>query len=286
MDCKTLAERFEALLDGTLSTADTLACSQHLKSCPICCDLMEFVDNSLQTSLGSANLRPPADLVSSVLSKTSGPTCDHVQLVLGDLVDGITSRTDRSLIQRHLAECVTCNELGSIYFELKQDLPLLAELKPDSTLVDDVLAATLPASARIRRWWTATWPQLILRPRFALEAAYIGTLALVLVLLTAGSSLEAMPRKAIAVTQSHPVARLREPVSALESRIMATIEPAWTSTRGKTVANLDRATERSRVLFTKIVDQGGTLLDSFASLLERPDTKRPLGSNESTKETR
>lgn len=285
MDCKTLEKRFEALLEGTLDAAERDTCNQHLENCPLCSDLVEFADDLVGPNLDPADYRPPADLVNSVLIETSGPTCEPARWLITGLVDGTLTGTDRLLVQTHMEECLECSELGSICLHLQQDLPLLAELHPDSSLVDDVLAATLPASTKMRRWWSVTWPQTLLRPRFALEAAYIGTLVLLLVLNASGRSLEAMPQKALAVTHSHPIARLRDPVSALEHRVVAKIRPAWISTRDQTVAKLDRATERSRGLLTAVVDQGGTLWNALASFLERPYAQVPSGSNESTKET-
>jgi predicted anti-sigma-YlaC factor YlaD len=289
MDCKTLENRFEALLDGTLSAAERRACIEHLDNCLHCSELKEVVDKVLQPThdleIGPVAINPPADLVSSILAHTSGLGCDRAQLLFGDLIDGVLPGTDRALVQDHLKECQQCSDLVGVWVSLARDLPQLAELPLKDGFVDDVLAATLPAGARVRRWWSSTWPQMLLRPRFALEAAYIGTLALGLIFTTTGSSLEAMPAKAVAITRFHPVTSLRGPVSALEDRISARLQPAWRSCRDKTVAGLDQVTIETEALLTQVIDLGGTLWQDFASLLERPEATAPTGSNISTKET-
>jgi hypothetical protein len=72
-------------------------------------------------------------------------------------------------------------------------LPELAEVDPGPFFTVRVLAATSrrPARTRLAERWSRTWAALIARPRFAIEAAYVLTLVLVLV---AGNPIAAFDR--------------------------------------------------------------------------------------------
>ncbi|HJQ98853.1 MAG TPA: zf-HC2 domain-containing protein [Candidatus Polarisedimenticolaceae bacterium] len=84
-----------------------------------------------------------------VLARTSGPACAAAEDRFASYVDGELDAVDRELVAGHVAGCRPCRE------ELAQ------------------MRAT---AARPR--WADTWRRLMLRPRFALEMAYIGAVVL------------------------------------------------------------------------------------------------------------
>ena len=166
---------------------------------------------------------PAEGFVQRVLRATSGAPCRRAASLLPDLVDGELADMDRRLVQAHLEHCAECRALAVTLSWALPLLPRLAVVRPDADFTAGVLertsrtprrrAVTEPSApvqagsdqtgtapggvprqpirrpadrpsgrlswARLRRWWR----RQILRPGFAVEAAY--TVAVVLVLLTA-----------------------------------------------------------------------------------------------------
>ena len=219
MDCRSLELRLEALLDGGLTGAERTDCMAHLETCPQCQELLGLAATALLPMEG-ANLR----LAEGILAQTSGPTCGPAAEQLASALDGALDPTDRMLLDLHLADCAECRALARTFELLRRDLPRLAEVRADSRLVDDVLAATLPASVRLRRWWTTAWPQWVRRPRFASEAAFAVTLALLIVLEAGGSPLQALSKRAVDATRSAAETTLQASTEAVERRAAATVD--------------------------------------------------------------
>ena len=107
MDCRSLLDRLEALLDETLSGDDLRAAEEHLHECSDC---RSFVELARTEPDGSA-LEPPADLAGSILERTSGPACDGARHRLCDYVDGALVDPDRELVRLHLDGCRDCEGL-------------------------------------------------------------------------------------------------------------------------------------------------------------------------------
>lgn len=210
MTCRELERLLEAWLAGELSAPERAACERHLATCGECRELAELAGwaESPGTVLGT---EPAPDLVAGVLERTTGSACARVREELVPLVDGELPGSLHELVELHLASCPGCQELRRLLAELADDLPLLAEVDPGPDFVESVLERTVRADRprssaaagavagvgrdraswgtldRLRRWWAATWPALVRRPRFALEAAYV--LALVLTPLFAWAEL-------------------------------------------------------------------------------------------------
>jgi hypothetical protein len=124
-----------------------------------------------------------AELTRGILARTSGAACERAHGLLGELVYGNPAGMDAELLRSHLEHCDGCAELARAMVWAKALLPAMACLEPDAGFTADVLAATTRAR---RAATTATWParceeyarRLWMRPRFALEFAYVATMAL------------------------------------------------------------------------------------------------------------
>ncbi|HVQ35093.1 MAG TPA: zf-HC2 domain-containing protein [Candidatus Bathyarchaeia archaeon] len=111
-----------------------------------------------------------------VLAATSGPACPSAENRFVSFVDGELDPVDRELVTAHVAGCRPCREELVQVRALLAELPRIAEVVPDRAFVGDVLRRTA-ASPR----WAETWRRLMLRPRFALELAYVGAVVLCVV---------------------------------------------------------------------------------------------------------
>ena len=108
-----------------------------------------------------------------VLAETSGPACPAAEDRFVSFVDGELDPVDRELVAAHVAGCRPCREELAQVRALLAELPHIAEVVPDRAFVGDVLRRTA-APPR----WSDTWRRLMLRPRFALEMAYVGAVVL------------------------------------------------------------------------------------------------------------
>jgi hypothetical protein len=138
--------------------------------------------------------------------------------------------TRRAAVDSHLAECPTCSALARTLQpaaahdaaadadftaavlelttavapveraqrQLDRDLPALATLAPDDEFVADVMAATVEIDRRrFLRRAAAAWAGLVQRPRFALEGAYLGSIAAFLLVGMPWSPLAGVPEKVL-----------------------------------------------------------------------------------------
>ena len=106
---------------------------------------------------------------------------------------------------------------------LSQDMPTLARVEPPVDLLERILSRTLPWHSRLARripYWSDAVLQILIRPRFALEASFIGTMILL-------------------VTFGIPV-RLTNAVPA-DPPVIPTVVPAIVSAMGIELDNLQRA---------------------------------------------
>jgi hypothetical protein len=160
------------------------------------------------------------DFVRDVLARTSGSACDRACGLLPDLTDGGLETLDRQLVRKHLEHCAPCRAVAVVLGWLGAECAALAVLEPGPGFTDAVLARTSARTAtaqarraaavagtgpggrmdRLGRWWQ----ERILRPGFALQAAYAATVILVLLTATPLSPFRGAPRKALAVVQAGP----------------------------------------------------------------------------------
>ena len=272
MNCGEFEDRLEALLDGELDGRERERCARHLEACPGCRELAD--------PLGLAEA-PPEGLLDAVLASTSGSPCGRAEDLLCGWLDGELDGADRELMAAHLETCSGCHALAAAMTRLAAELPRLAEMRPDPDFVDAVLRAPLPVRVRLRRWWAVAWPSWVRRPRFASEAAFVGTLALVLVFATPGSPLAAVPNQALGLARTDPrpriEARLEAPVAAIEesftTHVGQPLGARYARGAAKVGAWSEAAADRGRALVADARSWIGTSRDRLASLLESADEK-------------
>jgi hypothetical protein len=155
------------------------------------------------------------DFVASVLRRTSGGACVRAEeLLCADISEetfadineegvGRSSRfaldvQDRALLEAHLEHCPACASLARSLAVLRDTLPHLASFDPGPSFTSAVLDATSRAERgtlvdRLADWWKA-W---LSRPRFALEAAYVATVLVVLVFGNPAATLQAASQRTV-----------------------------------------------------------------------------------------
>lgn len=252
MDCARFEELMFASLDGPLAAPDEEPRRIHAAGCARCAALERLMSTEVPVREAAA----PEDLLESILIATS---------------PGWARTFER----------------------LDRELPGLAQLQPDAAFVADVLAATTgaaageaaagEAAATLRAMaassategatpfsaprpvpaidrLAATWEALLRRPRLALEGAYIGALALILLVGTPAWSLSISPAELLSEIREERI----EP--ALQS-VNARVEPVVASA-GESVAGLvtgiwstarTRGSEMWRIGMETTVDNGRAL---------------------------
>jgi preprotein translocase subunit Sec61beta len=154
------------------------------------------------------------NFVQNVLGQTSGSACGRCGDLLPDLVEGRLEDLDRQLTQAHLEHCTACRAVAVTLGWLTPLLPAMVELDPGEAFTSRVLDATSrrrrvieagPTGAaglmdRLGRWWE----EQVLKPDFAVQAAYAATIILVLLATVPGSPLKGAPGKALEAVQAGP----------------------------------------------------------------------------------
>ena len=104
--------------------------------------------------------------------------CREFGGALDRVVDGTIDRDAHAQAVGHVASCPSCREL------VEPMGPSLAPVaaEPPASFLAAVLANTSHRARRPR--WAETWHRWMLRPRFALEAAYVGVVVLSLSFVT------------------------------------------------------------------------------------------------------
>ena len=267
LDCPGLLDRLEAFLEGRLDDDDGLAVERHLSACGDCRELIE----RLRAAPEERSLEPPAGLVETVLAGTTGAVCRTARERLCDYVDAELEPFDAELMRSHLSGCDECSAVARCLSRISAELPLLAELEPDPAFVGDVLQRTVRDRSRSTRWaarMTAGWRGLVQRPRFALEGAYVGAFALVLLFGIPSSPLADVPRKALDLATVNPVAELKRPAAELETRLSgfdSTVRVALGRVRTASGVFADEVARRAGGVWSAAEERYGTLTSRFAS---------------------
>jgi hypothetical protein len=183
IDCRDFEERLDEFEAGTLAAEEQQSAISHLEICVRCRALLGIVRG--ETDLLALEEREK--LAQSILRRTSGPACRNAEDSLCQWIDGALSQADQQLISLHLAHCHNCAELAATLSELYDVLPDMATIEPDRQFTADVLQATLGMQFLPRRQgrefdWRKLWNCTMRRPRFAWEAAYVGTLLVLMML--------------------------------------------------------------------------------------------------------
>jgi hypothetical protein len=179
MNCRDFEEKLHQLADPASPGFLRLAAEAHAAGCSRCRRLLAIAAGEEEPfDPGTAE-----ELTASILRGTSGPVCDRIDGFLCDWVDDGLPDGDVDLLLQHLDRCPACRSTAAVLRELRETLPLLAEIAPDARFVRDVLDRTVHAGKREPaplaapdRWVTG----LFRRPRFAQEIAYVAAMVLVL----------------------------------------------------------------------------------------------------------
>ncbi len=185
------------------------------------------------------------EFTNGVLGRTSGQACDRAAEQLGDLMDNQLQGVDKQLVQAHLENCTGCRQLAVTMGWLTPLLPQMAELDPGPEFLAGVLSLTTQVEQpvvhgtepgglaglmdRFGRWWE----QQILRPQFAMQAAYVATLVVVLLTATPYSPFRNAPSQALQAVTAGP-------------QTLPIIGPAMTSVGSWVEGNTSTAVNRGR----------------------------------------
>ncbi|MHC4932686.1 MAG: anti-sigma factor family protein [Planctomycetota bacterium] len=229
MDCRSFQDRLDDFLDGRLPDADRRTAKKHVRDCARCREMVEI----LRSASDTPPVEPPSDLTRAILERTSGSPCESSRALLCDFVDGALTGVDADLVRLHLGDCPECTALGHALTRLADELPELAEIEPDPGFVDAVVARTVPWRRRVARRLPALadlGARLARRPRFALEAAYVGTV--ILVLAVGPNALARVPDWAIGVVQARPVLA-SDRTTDVRDRVASGLNGLWNATGGR-----------------------------------------------------
>lgn len=269
MNCHEFERELDVLLTGPIGPKTRAALERHAGTCASCSDLL---------ALARLPNQEPDNFTTGVLTRTSGAACRQAEESLPDFAaNAVLPDGDRELLAEHLEHCRTCCELVIELERLAADLPRLSIVQPEISLLADVLRRTLPGPVRLRRWWTATWPQWVRRPRFASELAFAGTLVLAVIFGSPVSPLQAMPERAFEIVRTESFEQLEQfevlqttAREAIGARLQATVDSGTQSVQSLAAAS------RSKI---------GTILEEIASWFENAEDEPPAKANPTTEET-
>ena len=208
MDCREWENQLDDLLAGRLAVQQRLQVEEHLAACPACAELFA----TAQGNRNALSTPDQTDLTEAVLARTSGPACGRSEELLCDLVAGDLPGGDAQLVRMHLEHCQPCAALQRTLTWVVPLLPQMATITPDRRFTVDVLGRTSRAHGfrvglrrqlwgeRLRDWWQGA----VARPRFNLEAAYVGTVLLIALFGTPYSPLKEAPPRALEIVQAGP----------------------------------------------------------------------------------
>jgi hypothetical protein len=186
VNCRDFEEKLPQLLREPVPADLREGAAIHTASCLRCRRLLALA----RGEAGPMDDAAARGLTRAVLAETSGAVCAKIEERLVDWVD-LTPWTKRQpgiedeLVGQHLDHCRQCTELVQTLRMLREELPEMAEVEPDTRFVVDVLEQTSRLKQGKRSWSSLAddwWTHLIRRPRIALEAAYVAALLFFLLL--------------------------------------------------------------------------------------------------------
>lgn len=118
---------------------------------------------------------PDDSLTRAILARTSGAPCARLRELACDLVDGAMAPDLQAMALGHLEHCAGCAALVAALREASALLPDLAERDPGPAFTARVMATTSRRPLPLAR--PGAWTRIMGRPRIALELAYLGVAA-------------------------------------------------------------------------------------------------------------
>lgn len=191
--------------------------------------------------------------IHDVMARTSGSACGRAADRLPDLTDGALPDPDGQLVQAHLVHCAGCRNLAVTLAWLGPELEKMARLEPGPGFTARVLQKTILAAPglaagpvtepggfgpagwmdRIGRWWQ----EQVMRPVFPLQAAYVATVFVVLLVATPLSPFRGAPARLLETVQAGPAST---PILGPALSTASDAAGAWISDRGGHAVNITR----------------------------------------------
>jgi len=171
VNCTWFEVNLAEFIAGNLNDSDRAAVRTHLQECAACSQRLEEA------------LTPPAEMTAAILARTVSP-CESAQTQLPGYMDEVLPPLEAGLIHQHLEHCQGCSAVLAAMVRLEAGLDDWAQMEPPVGFSARVLAATTRKRQRPQpaHGWRAWWRGLAMRPRFAMEAAYLGALVFSVVL--------------------------------------------------------------------------------------------------------
>lgn len=183
MNCSRFARILTDFEQGTLALRERSSAEAHLENCQRCRRLLDTARGIIDPLAGVQG----DALARSIMASTSGPVCPRAESSLWEYVYGSLDDAESQLIALHVEHCEGCRSIAVEFAAAQQVLPAMAEIDPGPFFAREVLGLTSRQQARVsgfRTRFLAWWNRMVYRPRFAMEAAYIGTLVLALLFST------------------------------------------------------------------------------------------------------
>lgn len=173
MRCTEFSQLLPDLLRGTLPQAMRDACDAHLLECAICLECLA------DASAGHWQHQDANVMLDSIVQSTTPELCATSAYLLCDSLDGTLSAEQSVLLSSHLDGCKACQALQVSLLAVSAQLPLLAEKQPPDALLARIFLSTTHQSPLATGFLQRALKHIeavLLRPRFALEAAFSVTL--------------------------------------------------------------------------------------------------------------
>ncbi len=244
MNCERFEDRLTDYLEHQLSDVEQRAAESHLAGCAQCAALVGALHEALGVlPAADAEARTqaaPRELAGAILERTSGSGCERAVGLLPEFVDHALEPLLAELVQSHVEHCERCTALHGALVVLTLELPQMAALDPGAEFTRAVVEATSGARQTAEPGWRDTvetwWRRMVVRPRFAWEAAYVALLLIVALCGTSASPFRNVPARALALVQVDPRAAARDAgaqLRALHSGVGALGQRAWDETAGR-----------------------------------------------------
>jgi len=175
MNCSEFEALLYSSIEESIGHVDAVRMTAHEASCSRCRALATLVSGTEASAAAEA----VEGLAESVLTQTSGRPCEEVAVLLAE---GESDAGPAALWPVHVKTCKECRALQGALARMLREIPVLAELDPEVSLVDSVLQATArrrPIARRRSR--DSLWLRFVQRPRAALEGAYVAAMLLLLI---------------------------------------------------------------------------------------------------------
>jgi hypothetical protein len=179
MNCSRFSEILADFQEGKLLPGEQSAAEAHVGTCSACRRLLDIIRGGIAVLPEDRE----DELARSILDRTCGPVCSHVESQLWDFAGGELGEEDSQLLILHLEHCAGCRSVAGDLAILQEELPAMSEIEPGASFTSDVVRITsggIPDQSGFAKRLQACWNLLVQRPLFSYEAAYVGTLVVIL----------------------------------------------------------------------------------------------------------